>query len=681
MLSSLYNRDNFKLAVASKAILKLRLLLLPGFLLVVMGNAADAGAQQRPSSARGTDARENFALAYRLVPGSRLNYELAYETESVSDFNNAVKDPTTRASGPKVVAISRLSHSFRTYLGGELSMTVLKQTADGFLVAYCLTHPVIRFEARGQQNEEQIQAARQELGRPVFAVINLQGRILSFRLDPSLQPLSQNFLRAALSITEFVLPADDASASFSRWETEEEDGNGRYLAQYNQTPIKSHAARRSRLDGPVRWFFKTKGAYLQPAVSRGPSGIYELAPAISSSGGFSARIDLQEGRLLSLEGTETQRFSLAKHVVGQTITTLRLRLTKSESLAGAELIPLQQANAESERISRVSSFFTRPSEEETQTALQRNTLGDATLESLLAALDAPGKAPSSGDTQLYLKFRALAYLHPEVCDQLGRLLSTADPEGRLAQLLPDALAAAGHDQAQATLVSAIRARAADDALLPKLLLALGRSTAPSQLAEDVLREISVGSQTQGVAGLARYLLGNAARSLSSTSPERATRIVNTLVAEIATATSPELIKRDLWALGATSSSRALLTISRFTSDPNPDLRIAAAAALRPFESGEADELLLKLLNADPEAAVRYQCAVTLGERTLTPASLSVQRQVFERDANDDVRLALLDSLWRGRANFPEVVALVKRVSLNDNSNSVKRAAKSLAGAL
>ena len=65
---------------------------------------------------------------------------------------------------------------------------------------------------------------------------------------------------------------------------------------------------------------------------------------------------------------------------------------------------------------------------EYESSIQRNELGDATLESLLVDLvNSEASVNQTGEeTPLYLKFKALVYLHPAGCRDGGRAVTVED---------------------------------------------------------------------------------------------------------------------------------------------------------------------------------------------------------------------------------------------------------------
>src|SRR5262249_26008418 len=149
-----------------------------------------------------------------------------------------------------------------------------------------------------------------------------------------------------------------------------------------------------------------------------------------------------------------------------------------------------------------------------------------TADSLLAELARAeaGAKKALSETTLYLKLRALVYLHPEVSARLGKRLAGASPKGAALRVLPQALASSGRPEAQAALAAVVRARRKDGAALAELLPALGRARTPTQATEDVLFELAEGSREE-VRSTAQLALGTVAHGLTSSQPERADRIV------------------------------------------------------------------------------------------------------------------------------------------------------------
>lgn len=100
--------------------------------------------------------------------------------------------------------------------------------------------------------------------------------------------------------------------------------------------------------------------------------------------------------------------------------------TNQTTLNPKELTTLRDANTKREKVAPAIALSATPTEAEVEAKIQRQELGDATLESLLADLEKAEASPdkNQNNTSLYLKFKALIYLHPESSAALGKHLDS-----------------------------------------------------------------------------------------------------------------------------------------------------------------------------------------------------------------------------------------------------------------
>jgi hypothetical protein len=518
---------------------------------------------------------------------------------------------------------------------------------------------------------------REELSRDLLIVTDRQGRVRTVQLDPEMNDLSQSYALALLSLKQCVLP-DRPSASPSRWTALEEDRNGQYLAQYEAEKSQPAEGILSVRKRKIRYLQPPPGASLSPRASNN-----EARPTVLPTGTLMIRFGRERGALVSLNGTETQTLSIRGTKVGRSVSRLQLRLLRQEKVAPAELGALRQALAQHAGRSVARRLSATESSEESEKAIQRRELGSATLESLLADL-AKEQAEAARDpnsaslaTPLYLKIKALIYLHPEHCGRLGTLLAGADPASMTASILTGALSAVGHPQAQAALVDALRGGSRSPAAVEQGIAALSGVPHPTPLAEAALRQESVHAPTQDLRVMARLGLGTMARNLSDSEPARANQIVDEIVGKLRSTTNKEEARLRLMALGNAGSARALPTLTRYSSDRSALLRATAVAALRWIEDPGVDAKLTRALLSDPDATVRQEAAGALGFRKPTAATVAAQQRAFRSDRVEGVRLAILANLGRAQAEFPEIRKLIQTAAAQDASANVRKAAASL----
>jgi len=644
-------------------------------LLITGAAGCKASASHKETSSVATVlVMEAASSAYRFVSGESMVYQLDYASESLSDFSALFKGQQSPSA--KERATSSLDHAFRVVVRGELVAKVIEKNTGGFTIAYGLRSPTVRLNADGQEAANEAQTVQTDLSKDVFAAINPQGRVLAVRFDPVTSKLSQSFARTLLASTQFVLPVEQIS-DLHQWETQEDDPNGQYTARYQAEHDSSNGAPGNPQANLLR-IRKTKVSYLQPDRNIKP-GEFDVATTISPQGSLVARFDLSEGHLVSLSGSESQITVVAGKKVARSETTLRLNFLGKEILKPAELSLLRAASAEREKVAAAVPLSAKPSKEEREAFIQRTELGDATLEGLLADLaKAEGSTDKpNDDTPLYLKFKALVYLHPEYCATLAKILSTADPNSLTMRVLAGALGAVGRPEAQAALATAIKSRSADWRALSSLIPTLGMVESPTQLAEDTLLDLASSSPIPDIASTAQLSLGIMARNLTGTSPERAAKIVDLFIGKIGASPSQDTTRQLLLALGNAGSARALPTITQFITDPSAAVRSAAVLALRFIDSSQADDLLIKALTSDPEDTVRLEAATALKFREMNADTFEAQKRVFLTDNAVSVRLAVLNNLWQAHEKFPEAYKLVKRAAVKDVSKDVHQAAANI----
>ena len=610
------------------------------------------------------------AFAYRHIPGERLVYRLDYSSSSVSDLQVLFEGTDSPGTSGEVVQ-SGLSQSFNTTVQGELAITVLDRKTDRVLTAYRLLRPQVTLVANGQEALSQAETTRAALSQAIFAEVSSRGRVLSVRFDPAIDNFSQNFARALLALTQFVLP-DARATGAHQWEVQEDDPNGQYVARYEAEFLSREQGSGESQTG-LKTFRKTKVRYLTPHQKTLP-GKLQVSTTIKPEGSLVARFDVGGGHLYSFRGTEGQIIIMAGKTVARAQTTLHLEFLRKETLTAEELAAIRNASAARNMVASAVPLSATISKQEREAIIQRSELGEETLESLVAQL---AKAESEGkrrDTPLYLKFKALVYLHPQTSSSLGKLLYTAHPQSLTTSILVGALSAAGHPQAQEALVNVIRARPNDSPALLTLVKALGSAEPPTMLAEKTLRDLAANAPDWDVATTAQLALGTMARNLADTSPERANKIVEWVVSEINSSTSEDRTRLFLLVLGNAGSIQALPTITRFVADPSPAVRSTAVLALRWIESSKADLLLTKALSSDPDPAVRLEATFAFSFRETTPTTFQAQKRAFLRDEAVMVRLAALENIWNVHKSFPEVRRIVKQSATNDPSKEVRNAA-------
>jgi Lipoprotein amino terminal region len=614
------------------------------------------------SFAAALSGQSGIAPAYKFNVGQQLVYKLDYRNSASSDLRALFSDlKKSGEANANSTAPNSFVSAFENHVQADLVMTIVAQRPEGWLVSYQLRDPIVQINASGQEIKEQAQLVQQDLSQVIVATIDPQGKILTLRFAPNTSKIAQSFARTVFASVQFVTPPK--SGSSGSWETQEEDPNGQYIAQYTARSGK---------------FQKTKLRYRQPERNS-PSNNSQITPVITSDGQLTAEFDRGSGRLMTLQGQETQRFEVSKKPVGQAKTNLQLTYTSQSQLTETALRTLHDHSTQREAQSPAVSLSESLSEAESNAKIQRQALGESTLETLLAELDAAEKSADKTQnvTPLYLKFKALVYLQPQTSNALAQRLMHSPADSLSMQMLVGALSAIGHEPAQVALVQIMQDHAQDWETALLIIPSLAAVPSPTPTTVTALNQFAFASADQRVTSTAQLALGAIARNLAEPAPDRANAIVDRFIQNLMTAKSNEAIKQNLLVLGNAGSPRSLDAITKFVTSPTAEIRSIAVVALRWIADPQVDRLLNQAIKQDSDDNVRAETAVALGFRPMTAENLTVQKQVLAADQSVKVRLALLKNLWQVREQFPEVTTIIQQLAQTDPDQDLRTAANSL----
>jgi HEAT repeat protein len=614
-----------------------------------------------------------FRLSYRLSPGDRLIYAIRYQSSSQTDFRNLFQ-PNSVPQGEASEAPVLQAQSYRALLNGELAVEVLKRDAAGLLCAVRVMDPSVELNVDDRESPARAETVALSLARDIFAEMSPRGRIVRVLVASDLDTLARGFIFSVLSKIQFVLP-EGRGVARGTWQAEEDDPNGRYLARYVREEPNGVAEGPS-LPPNLLAFRKTRTGYL-PQSPGNEALLPRLPTVIHPGGGLRILFDTKGGFVDTIEGSETERVTVSGREVALVESRIALRCIKKEAVPAPELRAAAERYMSQSSVSEFVPLSMALSEKESEQDIQRTALGQATLDTLTADLARAEADGLKSDTSLYLKFKALVYLHPEVSPALGKLLSSASPGSLTGDILGGALAAVGNPSAQAVLAQIILARRSEPEFVLDLIQDLARVRFPTEAAERAFRELASGTTDRRVYEAALFGLGTMSRNLKETSPERAAGIADWLASLVRPAMAPQNLDTVLKALGNSGSGKALPVLREFSRDPSSSLRAAAVTGLRFVGPGEADDILAETLASDADASVRAAALLALSFRPPTARTLQAEVQAVLKDSSESVRLAALENLGRIAGGSSQILAVIKRVADADPSESVRKSAAAM----
>lgn len=618
------------------------------------------------NGALSTGDEATAASVWKLAPGDRLVYQLKYTSNSFTDLQAMYGSIAVAGKSQAQTSAPRL---FRVTVEATAVMTAIQRNGASLIASYRFTNAQINVESDmgAMINTNLVQA---ELAHPTVCEIDAEGRIRSLLFDSSQSAATQNFSRSLLGLMQFARPEN---ADADEWQLDEDDPSGEYRAQYKALPAaKQETAAPER--SQTASFRKTKLEYVSRAADEDRE-VPEAPKTIVPEAAFDVTFDFAKGRIESLSGIETQTVLIAEKVVGGARNEIQLALLSEDRTSAAELASTVEDYLKRNRTTSAIALSSSPSEQAQLTTIYRAQLADDSLVTIKAELDAAARGGSEIDSsKLYAKVKALIFLQPETCPELGAMLQSSDPSGATMQLIAGALGAVGHGEAQQALIEALRTRRNDEAATDSLIEALGATKKPTQAAQDAVEMIAWSTPETAVTSMAQLQLGAMAHNLRKRSPERAAAIVEHAVERFSSQAGAE--HQLITFLGNSGVESALPILSKFLDDPAADLRGHAALALRRIDGEPADAMLARALT-DANESVRIQAATALEFRSITQTNFDAQKEVLLSDKSERVRGRVMENLWRSHEAYPEVVALTRGLAANDASKELRRAANGL----
>jgi len=600
-----------------------------------------------------------FCEAFKLysLPEEKLLYRFRYRSTANYDFSKVFGGKER----DKAVIMPGASGSILTTISGEISYLPI-EFAENNTILFCeMKVQNLYLSLNNTESKSDTEGIKSDLEKPFFLITDKQGKFLSLEVEKDVSELSDSYLRALLSMFQFVLPE---KGKMINWDTMECDPTGLYIANYKTI--------KSALKNTIS-FSKRKVKYLKEKIEEDET---TLSPTVIPKGETIFVLDLKKGDILSLKGEEEGAIYIGGKKVGDFKNGVILELEKEE-VFGKEGIS-EIANLYHSRSSQRKSIslYKPPSREESERVICRKILGEATLGSLIEELKV--REENGEDiVPLYLKLKALIYLKPEVCDELKGILNNEDLSISSKKVIVDALSSVGNTKAQKLILSLIRSHQDDTTLLISLLYSLFDIKKPIPETIETLREFAYNCSERELNAPARLILGVMANRLKDSSPDTSAEIVDELSEHLLSASSEEEISQLLLALGNAGSERALPLLIDFSRHQSGEIRGCALRAMRFIKSEKAEEVLLKALISDKEELVRREAAIALSYRKMTPRSFEVQRRVLLGSKDVSLRLQLLSNLWESRDVFPSVKGLVERLAKWDKQEEIREAARRL----
>lgn len=586
------------------------------------------------------------SLRFELNPDTRRVYRLQYSNRSLSDLRPFFGQ-SEAASAPG------LAHTFHAELEGTLTLEVRPDRR----VQIWVEPESLAFEADGDSEPATLAALKREL--PIGARLEFEsnGHLKSVAVPKGAHRVVTGLLQALAVRLQWTCPIPPAQ----EWTAREPDPNGTLLVSYRATSADgSTRVRQTRVRLEL-----ASGSGAETAEVKGMANLdFERGFGLPAKVSLSDRVDLlRSGRPIGVSETKLELKTVAK---GDTAKAAVARLRQNASqVEYAVVLGVGEVEIETDRRAM-------------ETARLAGRTPAQVWEGFVGAKDV-----AKGSADVYLALKALLYLRPSECERARKELAQAARK-ELAQAarrpfafstLAEALADAGHAEAQRALREALADFHDDERPAAALIAAMGGLREPELATIEALKETAKGSSGLR-ADTALLALGRLANAEGKPSRYDGRPVVKWLITQFADAASADRRSVACLALGNSGRAEAAGTVLTAARSSDAGLRASAATSLRWMPSSEADETLRFLLKTDPSLEVRRRAASALGFR-MAPENRDALIAAAQ-DPNPSVRLAALSTLFTWSPRGPEISACFVR-AMADPDDDVRRLAKSFEG--
>ncbi|HVY29586.1 MAG TPA: hypothetical protein VHB79_23665 [Polyangiaceae bacterium] len=551
--------------------------------------------------------------------------------------------------------------SFKLALISALDLDVLRVQGSEVELGLAFSSPALSINDSTQ--DPTLAQLQSDLSKPSVFVLR-DGKITAERFAPELSPIVVSLERSVAA----ALQVPEAPRNATEWTVQELDSTGRYRARYTFD-------RSSNVLAKVKLGFEellTSGKLANVDQSK-------LLPKIESS---RVTLTLKDGELSSIIGKER----LVTDVLKAPLTsesTLSLRLASQQGklklaraavfAATEEMSPthaygttprrgaFDNLRADSRSFDQlVADLLEIPSDHVSETFASKNGVAVSEAEQLerKAALH---KRTGS--------FSALVVSLRQKPENLAKAEALVLAGSKAAPHLLDALGSAGTPEAQDVL-----ARLIQDERVPNELRGVGATSfmlveqptihtsqvLESLISDPLLHDFGI----YGTGTASRYLReqGNA---------KRADELVQNLVTLLRNADAPARRIAILRGI-ANSASDGALDAARAYLDAEPlEVRRAAVDALRLMKSDDVDGLLATRIIEDKSASVRLAAVKVASRRRSSPALRKAVARAVLRDADETVRVGLVELLTRWLPTDADLRPTLEQVARRDAAARVR----------
>ena len=456
-------------------------------------------------------------------------------------------------------------------------------------------------------------------------------------------------------------------ASLESWECEEQDGTGKYRANYE--------LKQSSESG--RLVHKVKSGY----GALFPMGEGMSSPPLKGTltGDSTALVDVNSGLPINVDGSEDARINLqfdGSEIQSFASTKFKINFEREELNTPRPSIGANGLGTSSDAGGSSTSLATGTENMRLRDAAKER-FGEIDITELQRSFDMLRQSDARNKDLLEREFydKLVGYVRQHETDHqslLHTLVGRRADDPWLHQVL-SALAYVGCDQCQTQLVKEVMARQSDPTFAADLLNLLTQPEHPGLEVEKALRNLTESSQPV-VRDMAELGLGTVAYRLRDSDQGRSVAIAQQFTDKFRQSADFSTQSAALAVLGNVGNESLLQDLAPWIKSNDDGRREAAAKALRNLHSDGARTAVLELA-ADPTVAVRRSALQSLIQMPPSVSSIAPLIDRYRSDKVPVVRMAIVQDLARYLKDSLKAQETVRDAAKNDSDADVRLLAK------
>lgn len=544
----------------------------------------------------------------------------------IYDFENST-------TGSYMDPVSKNSSAVAISLTGQISLQCTSQKENKYQLEFITIKPEIK--------NSSIENLQKIVGSKISFNKTNDGLLEKIGMREFDDVMTTNFIQGILSQI-----SPKAIQGVTEWSSQETDYNGKFFARYKATDSQSFTKE-------IQYYLKNSRTDIFDFNIKHSESTYKIV----------------KNQINSIVSNFEYTVNNSKQQLSKAQVFFKLRLNNRKnndiypSMTNSSAQPPLEMQSTEEINSNIKETLKRKS--------QLEALGGDDWESLSKLFEYPKNLETA---DLYLKLRALFYLHPEAIDIAINHIRSRIENIKLFDLITMAIAWNESDFSQNALVQFL-----DEEMPEKnknyLLQTLGSLNNANSETELAITRIINNEDSHRLQQVGRYARASIASTFKNKNIARYDEIVGLTLKDISECKDSVSCLNSLRVLINIGDQSSVDVAKAYLKSSEKEIRKVALSTMRFVEDSSVDTILISYFQSDSEEEVRYQALVELIYRKSNVEKMfDILQNQMKKESSASVRIKILEKTSQLEVSS-ELITFYQQVYKNDISEDVRHQAE------